>query len=73
MKGISDSFEHAGKTYSWWAGHSDHQKEYCVHCRHEDYGLTRYLQDQPADEEAEELAKGLAPHVEGIKANASAA
>lgn len=67
MKGMTGQVEHAGKTFSWWAGSADHEGEWCVHCRHESYGLSQYLQDQPSEDEAQQLAQRLAPLVEAVE------
>ncbi|MFW6093224.1 MAG: hypothetical protein ACODAC_04565 [Pseudomonadota bacterium] len=66
MQDMSGDFEHGGRRYSWWAGHSDRPSEWCVHCRDATYGVTRYLPGKPNQEEAGKVAQDLAPLVQEL-------
>lgn len=66
MHGMTGDLEHAGKKYTWWAGSSDRESEWVVHCRHEVYGVSRYLQGKPDEAEAQQVAEALAPLVEEL-------
>lgn len=66
MKG---SFDQSGNNYEWWAGKAspDADENWCVHCRSGDWGVTKYLQNEPSEQQAEGLAKQLTGHVENLQ------
>jgi hypothetical protein len=66
MHGMTGSVDHGGTTYSWWAGSSDRESEWVVHCRQEMYGVSRYLQGKPNEAEARRVAEALAPLVKSL-------
>lgn len=70
MHGMTGSFDHGGATYTWWAGSSDRESEWVVHCRQEQYGVSRYLQGSPDESEAQKVAEGLAPLVASLATDA---
>ncbi|HEX7034292.1 MAG TPA: hypothetical protein VF210_00875 [Pseudomonadales bacterium] len=69
MHGMTGDLQHGGKKYTWWAGSSDRESEWVVHCRHETLGVSRYLTGKVDEKEAQKLAEGLAPLVEGLTAD----
>jgi hypothetical protein len=69
MHGMTGSVDHGGSTYSWWAGSSDRESEWVVHCRQEMYGVSRYLQGTPSEDEAQQVAEALAPLVASLSAD----
>jgi hypothetical protein len=66
MHGMTGTVEHGGTTFSWWAGSSDRESEWVVHCRQELYGVSRYLQGTPSETEAQKVAEALAPLVQSL-------
>lgn len=66
MKG---SFEHSDKNYEWWAGPADDDAsvDYCVHCRHGEWGVTRYMDSSPSESEARRIARDLVPHIDRLQ------
>ena len=65
---MDGKFSQSGNDYQWWAGKSDEDvnKDFCVHCRREKYGITQYMSDDVSDTEAEAIAKTLAPMIERL-------
>lgn len=67
---MDGTIEMNGKQYWWWAGPANDgaEERFCVHCRGENLGVTRYLDDEPKPErtEAENVAKKLVSKVEAI-------
>lgn len=65
---MNGQIEQNGESYEWWAGkaspETDH--EYCVHCYRGDYGVTRYYDYEPDQNEAETTARKLAPMVQQL-------
>lgn len=70
MHGMNGTVDHGGTTYDWWAGSSDRDDEWVVHCRQEMYGVSRYLQGKPNRDEAQQVAEALAPQVKSLATNA---
>lgn len=66
---MDGKFETSGNSYEWWAGpaNPDAEEDYCVHCRRGDWGVTQYISNNPDKQEAEKIAKNLAPHVDRLK------
>lgn len=70
MHGMTGDLQHGGKKYTWWAGSSDRDsEEWVVHVRHETLGVSRYLPGKVERGDAQKLAEGLAPLVEGMTAD----
>ena len=66
MDGMTGDLQHASKKYTWWAGSSDRESEWVVHCREEAYGVSRYMPGKPDRDEAQKVAEALAPLVEEL-------
>lgn len=58
-----------GNEYWWWAGAANQgaREGYCVHCRNETYGVTRYMDSEPSPSEARETAESLIPKVSQLQ------
>ncbi|MCR9261059.1 MAG: hypothetical protein NXH95_15145 [Pseudomonadaceae bacterium] len=58
----------ADKKYWWWAGPANDgaEERYCVHCRHETFGVTQYMDTEPDKQLAEETAKALVSKVDSV-------
>lgn len=67
MKG---EFNWGGHAYRWWAGESnpDASVGYCVHVWRDNVGVTKYVDYELSQQEAESTAEVIAPHVEALVA-----
>lgn len=68
MQEMRGKFDHSDHTYEWWAGNASPgaEDEYCVHCRRNHVGVTRYTDKKLSQAEAEQIARDLAPAVERL-------
>ena len=64
---MQGTIESAGKAYQWWAGKADREGQYCVHCRKDDYGITRYLDHEPDAATARKIADRLVTAVDALE------
>lgn len=66
---MEGTIEQAGTQYWWWAGPANDgaHEGYCVHCRGEDYGVTRYVSDKPSETQARSTAESLISKIEQIQ------
>lgn len=65
---MEGTIEVEGTEYWWWAGPANNgaKEGYCVHCRNENYGVTRYIKHEPNETDARSTARELAPMVNAL-------
>lgn len=66
---MEGTLQQQGKEYWWWAGPAnDGAKEgYCVHCRSSDFGVTKYIENEPDEHSAKQTAQELIAKVDSLR------
>lgn len=65
---MNGTIDQGNQTYWWWAGPANDgaEEDYCVHCRGKTFGVTQYMDTEPSESDAQEIATHLIPKVNNL-------
>jgi hypothetical protein len=65
---MEGTIQNSGRKYWWWAGPANDgaREGFCVHCRNATFGVTKYVDAEPSEQEARGTAESLIPKVDAL-------